>query len=84
MAAYAHGLELIWRAVDGRAIISYSMALPFPHQYGHARRIGCDQMFGAIEYSMNQLAGGWWLSQLYTWLDPVCTRRIHSSTPPLK
>ena len=70
MAAYAHGLKTIHDAVAGRAIISYSMALPFPHQWGHARRTGCDQMFGAVEYGMNQLAGGWWLGALYTWLDP--------------
>jgi hypothetical protein len=29
----------------------------------------CGQMYGGVEYSLNQFAGGWWLSQLYL-LDP--------------
>jgi hypothetical protein len=28
-----------------------------------------EQMYGGIEYSMNEFAGGWWLNRLYSWLD---------------
>ena len=36
----------------------------------HARHQGCEQMYGGVEYGMNQFAGGWWLNGLYSWLDP--------------
>eukprot|EP01047_Picozoa_sp_COSAG01_P045304 COSAG01_NODE_4162_length_5279_cov_33.245560_2_plen_325_part_00 len=72
LAAYSYGLRIIAEAVAGRAVVDYSISLPLPvGPAGHARRVGCDQMFGGVEYSMNQFAGGgFWLNNLYTWLDP--------------
>jgi len=57
--------------VAGRAVIDYGISLPLPvGPAGHARHIGCEQMFGGVEYGMNQFAGSWWQNQIYTWLDP--------------
>ena len=70
MAAYNLALQQVWNAVNGRMLIDLSMSLALPHQYAHSRRIGCDQMYGGVEYSMNQQTGGFWLNELYRWLDP--------------
>ena len=70
MAAYNLALRQVFEAVNGRMLIDLSMSLALPHQYAHSRRIGCDQMYGGVEYSMNQQTGGFWLNELYRWLDP--------------
>jgi alpha-galactosidase len=71
MAAYTRALNLLAEVVAGRAMIDYGISLPLPvGPAGHARHIGCEQMFGGVEYGMNQFGGGWWQNQLYTWLDP--------------
>lgn len=70
MAAYNLALHQVFEAVNGRMLIDLSMSLALPHQYAHSRRIGCDQMYGGVEYSMNQQTGGFWLNELYRWLDP--------------
>jgi len=71
MSAYTRLLTLLAEAVAGRAVIDYGISLPLPvGPAGHARHIGCEQMFGGVEYGMNQFAGGWWQNQLYSWLDP--------------
>ena len=71
MSAYNRLLKLLAEAVSNRAVIDYGISLPLPvGKVGHSRHIGCEQMFGGIEYGMNQFAGGWWQNQLYTWLDP--------------
>lgn len=71
MAAYALGLRMIAEAVDGRAVLDYGISYPLPvGAAGHARHQGCEQMYGGVEYGMNQFAGGWWLNNLYSWLDP--------------
>jgi len=71
MAAYTRLLQLLADAVQGRALIDYGISLPLPvGPAGHSRHIGCEQMFGGVEYGMNQFAGGWWQNQLYSWLDP--------------
>ena len=45
MAAYNYALRLLADAIDGRAILDYSISLPLPvGPAGHARRQGCDQM----------------------------------------
>ncbi|GMI05113.1 hypothetical protein TrRE_jg8502, partial [Triparma retinervis] len=68
-AAYNYGMERIRERVDGRMIISLSMAPTFPNHFAHARRIGCDQMYGGVEFTMNQLWGGWWQQEMLL-LDP--------------
>lgn len=45
------------------------MAPTFPNHFAHARRIGCDQMYGGVEFTMNQLWGGWWQKEMLL-LDP--------------
>ena len=39
------------------------------NHFAHARRIGCDQMYGGVEFTMNQLWGGWWQKEMLM-LDP--------------
>lgn len=70
MAAYNLALRQVFEAVNGRMLIDLSMSLALPHQYAHSRRIGCDQMYGGVEYSMNQQSFGFWLNEAYRWLDP--------------
>jgi hypothetical protein len=70
MAAYNYGLKLVAETVAQRAVIDYGISLPLPVVGGHARHHGCEQMYGGIEYDMNEFAGGWWLNRLYSWLDP--------------
>ncbi|GMI03373.1 hypothetical protein TrVE_jg142 [Triparma verrucosa] len=69
MAAYNYGMEKIAEVIDNRMVISLSMAPTFPNHFAHARRIGCDQMYGGVEFTMNQLWGGWWQKEMLT-LDP--------------
>ena len=53
MGAYNHFLKFVADVVgDRELLISYSMALTFPHQYAHSRRVGCDQMYGAVLYPL--------------------------------
>ena len=71
MAAYSLLLRMLADAVGGRAVVDYGISLPLPvGPAGHARHAGCEQMYGGIEYGMNEYAGSWWLGGLYTWLDP--------------
>ena len=69
LAAYNYGMEQIQQRIDGRMFISLSMAPTFPNHFANARRVGCDQMYGGVEYSMNQLGGGFWLEESVM-LDP--------------
>jgi hypothetical protein len=70
MAAYNYGMEKIATVAEaGNIFISLSMAPTFPNHFAHARRIGCDQMYGGVEFTMNQLAGGWWQKEMLL-LDP--------------
>lgn len=62
-AAYKHALDLIAEVIAGRAVVSYSFSLVLlVGPAGHSRWRGCDQMYGGVEYSMNQystlVAGG--------------------------
>ena len=68
-AAYNYGMEKIAEFINNRMVISLSMAPIFPNHFAHARRIGCDQMYGGVEFTMNQLWGGWWQKELLM-LDP--------------
>ena len=63
-AAYNYGMEKIAEFIDNRMVINLSMAPTFPNHFAHARRIGCDQMYGGVEFTMNQLWGGWWQKEV--------------------
>ena len=67
LAAYNYGMAIITAALlEQDVFISHSVAPPFPSQYAHSRRVGNDQMYGGVEYSINCIGGGgWWLSKLY-------------------
>ncbi|HEY4414156.1 MAG TPA: carbohydrate-binding protein [Verrucomicrobiae bacterium] len=71
--AYNQGMKYVFNAINGRMFISESIAPLFPYQYGHSRRIACDagtSQIGNTEYTMNSVAYGWWLNDLYAFNDP--------------
>jgi hypothetical protein len=46
---------MLAEAVDGRALLDYGISYPLPvGPAGHARHQGCEQMYGGVEYGMNQ------------------------------
>ena len=66
ISAYNYALQLLYKLWGDDIIINYGITLPLPIAPGtYIRRQGCDQMFGGVEYSMNQYAGGWWLNKFY-------------------
>jgi len=66
MAAYSYGLDLIDKYFTSILNVNLAISLPLPPGKDiQSRRHGCDQMFGAVVYSMNQYAGGWWLNKFY-------------------
>ena len=69
LGAYNYGMERIAERIGGAMVISLSMAPTFPNHFAHSRRVGCDQMYGGVEFSMNQLWGGWWQKETIL-LDP--------------
>jgi len=87
MAAYKYALDLVADAAAGRLVVNYGISLPLPvGPAGHARYHACEQMYGGVEYMMNNFAGSWWLNQLYTWLNPdsVTLREDYWFRPYLK
>lgn len=69
-SAYHYALNMINDLWNNSVVLDFGIAPPFPIIKGmNTRRHGCDQMFGAVEYTMNQYAGGWWLKNFYI-LDP--------------
>ena len=66
MGAYSYGLSLIDEYFSSIFNVNFAISLPLPPPKNiQSRRHGCDQMFGAVVYSMNQYAGGWWLNKFY-------------------
>ena len=66
ISAYNYALKMLYTLWGKNIIINYGITLPLPIAPGtYIRRHGCDQMFGGVEYSMNQYAGGWWLNKFY-------------------
>jgi hypothetical protein len=66
--AYNQGMQYILAKLNGRMLISESIAPLFPYQYGHARRIA---RIADTSYTMNSVSYGWWLAgRLYNYNDP--------------
>ncbi|HEX3624347.1 MAG TPA: carbohydrate-binding protein [Verrucomicrobiae bacterium] len=73
IAAYNQGMQYLLDRVAGKMFMSESIAPLFPYQYAHSRRVACDSQaskIGNIQYTMNSVAYGWWLSRLYSFNDP--------------
>ena len=65
MAAYNFALDLIAEVVPAHFRLNYGIAPTLPAgKRAHARHAGNDQMFGAVRFMMNELKGGFWLSEL--------------------
>ena len=66
LAAYNYGLYLLDEVLPPYARVEFAISPPLPAgPRAHARRAGCDQMFGFVRYTMDQYRGGWWLGELY-------------------
>uniref|UniRef100_A0A6C0B613 Uncharacterized protein n=1 Tax=viral metagenome TaxID=1070528 RepID=A0A6C0B613_9ZZZZ len=69
-SAYYYALNMLYELWNNSIVLDFGITPPFPIVKGMStRRHGCDQMFGGVEYTMNQYAGGWWLKNFYL-LDP--------------
>ena len=80
MGAYNHFLKFVADVVgDRELLISYSMALTFPHQYAHSRRVGCDQMYGAVLYPLVTRYTHLHY-HMYTYVHPLYTPNIPHNT----
>lgn len=83
MAAYAFGISLLHDELPDDFRVDFGISPPLPvGQRPHARHVGCEQMYGAVRYTMNQLKGGFWLSEvvlpdpdLVTLVDANCAFR---------
>ena len=66
LAAYNYALYMLNEALPPGARVEFAISPPLPAgPRAHARRAGCDQMFGYVRYTMDQYRGGWWLGELY-------------------
>lgn len=70
--AYNEGMSFVDRQLGKRIYLDESIAPIFPAQYADSRRIGCDSFgsIGDVEYTLNSLTYGWWLSKVYDFNDP--------------
>lgn len=85
-SAYYYVLNMLNDLWNNTVVLDFGIAPPFPIIKGmNTRRHGCDQMFGGVEYTMNQYAGGWWLKNFYI-LDPdlINLQEDYWFTPKLK
>lgn len=86
MAAYYYAATMISELWNNEVVLNFGISPPFPIIKGmNTRRQGCDQMFGGVEYTMNQYAGGWWLKNFYI-LNPdlINLQEEYWFTPKLK
>ena len=71
MEAYNEGMKFVDNVMGGDMYLNLSISPLFPAQYANSRRISCDT-FGRIdqvEYMLNSLTYGWWLSKVYDFND---------------
>jgi alpha-galactosidase len=69
--AYNEGMKFVTKAAGKGMYLNLSISPLFPAQYANSRRISCDT-FGRIdqiEYMLNSLTYGWWLSKVYDFND---------------
>jgi len=69
--AYNEGMQFIRETLGDSIYLNQAISPIFPASYAQSRRIACD-VFGdseKIEYAMNALTYGWWLSNVYLYND---------------
>ena len=69
--AYNEGMKFISETLGKEMYLNLSISPLFPAQYTNSRRIACDTFgdIGKIEYTLNSLTYGWWLSDVYDFND---------------
>ena len=72
MQACNDGMKFIAQTIGPDMFLNLSIAPLFPAQYANSRRVACDTFgdIGNIEYALNSLSYGWWLSGVYDYNDP--------------
>ncbi|PTS98182.1 alpha-galactosidase [Pedobacter sp. HMWF019] len=69
--AYNEGMKYLREVLGDSIYLNQAISPIFPADYAQSRRIACD-VFGdteKIEYAMNSLTYGWWLSNVYLYND---------------
>jgi alpha-galactosidase len=69
--AYNEGMKYLREILGDSIYLNQAISPIFPADYAQSRRIACD-VFGdteKIEYAMNALTYGWWLSNVYLYND---------------
>lgn len=69
--AYNEGMKFVEATLGKEIYLNESISPLFPAQYANSRRIACDTFgdIGKIEYTLNALTYGWWLSRVYDFND---------------
>ena len=69
--AYNEGMKYLRETLGDSIYLNQAISPIFPADYAQSRRIACD-VFGdteKIEYAMNALTYGWWLTDVYLYND---------------
>ena len=69
--AYNVGMKFVADTLGKDMYLNESISPLFPAQYANSRRIACDTFgdISKIEYTLNSLTYGWWLSGVYDFND---------------
>ncbi|MDB5120269.1 MAG: alpha-galactosidase [Sphingobacteriales bacterium] len=69
--AYNEGMQHIQKCLGDSIFLNLSISPLFPSNYSQSRRIACDTWGDTekIEYTLNSLTYGWWLSKMYKFND---------------
>lgn len=69
--AYNEGMKFVTKVAGKGMYLNLSISPLFPAQYANSRRISCDTFgsIGQVEYMLNSLTYGWWLSKVYDFND---------------
>lgn len=72
MQAYWAGMQYVRECLGPDIYITQAISPLFPGGFAHSRRIACDAFASMkdTEYTLNGLAGGWWLNRIYSFNDP--------------
>ena len=71
LQAYNEGMKFLAETMGREMYLNLSISPLFPAQYANSRRIACDTFgdIAKIEYTLNSLTYGWWLSGVYDFSD---------------
>lgn len=72
MQAYNAGMQYVYACLGPDIYITQAISPLFPGGFAHSRRVACDAFASMkdAEYTLNGLAGGWWLNRIYPFNDP--------------